>query len=175
MLCICITQSLPYLCRQTLVNLLIVRLVVRLLVGLVVVRLLCGLFGRLVVLVWLVVVRLLCGLFGRLVVLRRFVVVLALVFTIIILALFITLLVNPLASIVTIPRTFFLGVTVEASSEGEGFVFWVDFMMNLPERLVGESEKKDQSNVSMTFQYEHTAKKHTYVHCAPLRAEKRQA
>src|SRR6056300_1432650 len=105
--------------------------------------------GRLVV---RLVVRLLCGLFGRLVVLRRFVVVLALVFTIIILALFITLLVNPLASIVTIPRTFFLGVTVEASSEGEGFVFWVEFMMNLPERLVGEKkEVKDQSNVSMKY------------------------
>ena len=116
-----------------------------------VVRLLCGLFGRLVVLVGLVVVRLLRRFFGRLVVLRRFVVVLTLFFTIIVLALFITLVVNPLASIVTIPRTFFLGVTVEASSEGEGFVFWVDFMMNLPERLVGESEKKDQSNVSMNY------------------------
>lgn len=88
------------------------------------------------------VVRLLCGLFGRLVVLRRFV-VLTLVFTIVILALLITLLVNPVASIVIIPRTFFLGVTVEASSEGEGFVFWIDFMMNLPERLVRRTRIKD--------------------------------
>ena len=123
----------------------------------------------------LVVVRLLGWLLGWLVVLRRFEVVLTLVFTIVILALLVTLLVNPLASIVTIPRAFFLGVTVEASSEGEGFVFWVEFMMNLPERLVRRTRIKDQSNVSMTNLIPMSTQQRNIRMCIIFRAGKRQA
>lgn len=119
-------------------------------------------------------VGLLGWLLGWLVVPRRFV-VLTLFFTIVILALLITLLVNPVASIVTIPRAFFLGVTVEASSEGEGFVFWVEFMMNLPERLVRRTRIKDQSNVSMTNLIPMSTQQRNILMCIIFRADKRKA